>query len=126
TQAPEPTAELEAARGKWRATALTNYSYELTIHDIQTATFTDPYRVVVGDGEVTSVSQGGNPVIEWDPAMLPIEGMFDLIGAHLAAGDIVETLYEDGWGYPVLITIRGSDSDFVLVISLSSLEPGAA
>ncbi|MGA7282759.1 MAG: DUF6174 domain-containing protein [Acidimicrobiia bacterium] len=124
-QDPEPTAVLEAARGKWRAAGLTNYSYELTIHDIQTATFTDPYLVVVGDGEVTSVSQGGNPVLEWDPAMLPVDGLFDMIGAHLAANDIVETLYEDGWGYPVLITIRGSDSDFVLVISLSNLEPGA-
>jgi hypothetical protein len=121
-QETETNAELAAARDRWQAAGFDSYNYELTIHDIENASFADFYLVEVRNGAVTSVSQGELPVDEWDIPILPIESLFDLIEGHLLNGATVETLYHDVLGYPVLITVRGPN-DFVLVASIAGLDP---
>lgn len=116
--------ELEAARRSWQDTGLADYVYELTIHDIVSASFSDPYVVTVEGGVVTRVEHDGREVSDGEAPILPIEGLFELIEAEMGGGDRVDVLYHYDLGYPVFVGVSEPGSgDSSLVMSISLLEP---
>lgn len=119
----EADATLEAARVKWEATGLDTYTYELTIHDVGNASFSDVYVVAVENGVVTAITQDGLHVTTENATLLPVEGLFDLIKSHLAAGHLVEALYHHILGYPTFIAIQTTDGNVISVLSLAELLP---
>lgn len=110
--------DLDAARERWSASGMIDYTYELTVHDIETATFGDPLTVTVTNGAVAEITQDGAAV---DPSTVPaysIEQLFDFIALWSQSGIEVEALYHERDGHPVVVVRRG---DSPLVISIGEL-----
>ena len=120
----EALTELEEARTRWEANGPLNYRYELTVHDIDTASFTDPYSVTVSEGVVVRVESKGQVVDDIPAPALAMEMLFDLIARHAVDGDGVDALYDSKLGYPVFAAIRDAESGHsVLVFSIDRLTP---
>jgi hypothetical protein len=125
---PEPgsgSSDLEAAQRRWVEADLTNYDYHLTIHDIKTATFSEPYIISVREGVVVAVEHQGLLVDDAEGPIVTIEALFDLVEGWIADGATVEGLYHERLGHPVLLVVRGSDQveETPLTISIDNLTP---
>lgn len=122
-QSAEPS-DLRHARALWEEAGYTDYEYQLTVHDIVEASFSDPYTVTVRDGEVESITSSGQPVSVIEAPALPVDGLFDLIDAQIEQGAIVDALYHEGLGYPVLLIVQDKGASEVSVtISIHELAP---
>lgn len=118
---------LDDARQKWRAAELGDYEYELTIHDISQASFSDPYLVTVSGGAVTRVEQDGQTIEEVEAPTLAVEELFDLIQTESDKGLTVDVLYHQVLGYPVFLAMREAGPvETSLAISISGLEPSGS
>ncbi len=123
-ESSQPGSDFESARKRWAASGIEDYQYQLTVHDIEEARISEPYVITVEAGVTVSVEQGGRPVDDPDLAAT-IDDLFDEIAPHIDSGSVVEGLYHDELGYPVLIAVRQSDrSADVRVISIDELIPG--
>lgn len=110
--------DLDTARARWASTGPTDYTYELTVHDIGNAEFGEPYTVIVADGLVTGVTRGDEPVDRDSVPAHTIDDLFDLIALWRQSGAEVETLYHADTGHPVVVVRRVPDP---FVISIDDL-----
>lgn len=118
------SSELEDARALWEAAGLSDYRYELTLHDIESASFTDPYTITVEHGVVVRVESQGRMVDDIPPTALPVEMILDLIEERIADGDTVDALYNSQLGHPAFAAIRESpEGTSVLAFSIHQLTP---
>ena len=115
--------ELQRAIATWVAAGLGDYSYRLSYHDIEAATFSDPLKIVVSDGAITSTILEGKPTEIEGPTPAPIEGYFDLIDRWAKAGSQVDVIYHSELGYPVLVIAIHPDGSST-AFSISDLTPG--
>lgn len=106
---PTAAEDLVEARGLWDESGLTSYSYELRIHDIVNASFSEAYVVTISDDVVASVESAVGTADTIPPTANTIDALFDLIGEALAKGETVEALYHHDLGYPVFVAIRDPD-----------------
>lgn len=112
---------LDQAMARWRSTGLIDYQYNLTVHDIATASLSPPYTVVVTGARVVSVTLDGQPVTDLAIDPSTIDDLFVLIQESTELGLEVEALYDADIGYPVLVIVHEPDSEAARVISLSDL-----
>ncbi|MDH3307232.1 MAG: DUF6174 domain-containing protein [Acidimicrobiia bacterium] len=112
---------LDQAMARWRSAGLVDYEYQLTVHDIVTASLSPLYTVTVAGGRVVTVTLDGQPVTDLDTASSTIDDLFALIQEAAGQGMEVEALYDAELGYPVLVIIHEPDSEAARVISLSDL-----
>lgn len=117
----EPTTESDEARVRWEAAGPTSYQYELRIHDIEHASFTDPYVVSVTRGVVSSIEYQGGLVDDPPEVALPIDMLFDLIDSRIFSGDTVDALYHGVLGYPVLVTVHDASTARPEIFSIHEL-----
>jgi hypothetical protein len=115
---PDSLTELEDARALWKTSAFNSYRYELRIHDIENASYSDPYVIDVVNGAVVSVEHEG-AVVEPATFALPIIDVFDVIDEAMRQGQAVETLYHDELGYPVFFSNAATSE----VFSIHALTP---
>ncbi len=113
--------DLAAARERWVSTGLDSYSYQLTSHDVEAGSFSDPFRVTVADGAVVSVTLEGIETELPDLPAYPIDELFDLLAEWMASGINIQVLYHDQLGHPVLVMV-GLD-DRTLAFSIDQLSP---
>jgi len=116
-----PADDLAGARQRWMVAGVADYEYELTVHDIESASFSDPYLVTVHEGTV-SVSSGGDPVSTIGVPAYSVDEMFDLIELWRQAGSRVEVLYDESWGFPVFVSVQTSDAEVPQAWSIGRLE----
>ena len=121
--ATDDRSELQRATATWTAAGLEDYSYRLSFHDIEAATFSDPLKIVVSDGAVTSTTLEGEPTEIEGPTPAPIEAYFDLIDRWTVAGSQVAVIYHSEFGYPVLVIANHPDGSSI-AFSISDLTPG--
>jgi hypothetical protein len=117
--AGDPGAALEEARERWDGRAFGDYTYELTVHDVVTADFSDPYVVTVLGGNVGSITLDGKAA---DRARVPsytIDDLFDLVDRQLGAGGSSAGLYHEELGYPVLVE-SGREGE---ILSIGDVRP---
>lgn len=107
-----PATKLEQARMSWEAAGIESYRFELRIHDIEEASYTDAYVVEVTGGTVTSVEHNGHLVDDPPPSAMPIVELFDLIDEKTSRGESVAILYHDQLGYPVFVGMDDSSETF--------------
>lgn len=114
--------ELEKARALWEAASPSDYRYDMTIHDIENATFTDPYTVTVSDGVVVRVESQGQLVDDIPAPALPVDMIFDLLERWIADGITVDAIYDAKLGYPVFVTALDAQTpDFIQSFSIARL-----
>jgi hypothetical protein len=110
--------DLTSARERWDAAGVDDYRYLLTVHDIVEASFSELYVITVAGGEVAAV-EPGDPGLEFP---LTIDGLFDLAEEEAASGTVVDGLYDQTLGYPVLLVMRDAAStQTTLLISIQDL-----
>ncbi|HVR77045.1 MAG TPA: DUF6174 domain-containing protein [Acidimicrobiia bacterium] len=110
--------DLTAARERWEAAGIDDYRYQLTVHDILEASFSEPYLITVVGGEVAAV-EPGDPGLDFS---LTIDGLFDLAEEEAASGAVVDGLYDQTLGYPVFLAMRDAAStQTTLLISIQDL-----
>lgn len=119
----DPVTDVDYARTRWEDAALASYRYELRIHDIEDASYTDPYLVTVVDGTVDSVEYQGRLIDDPPSFALPITMLFDLMEDRVRSGDTVEALYHDELGYPVFVSIEDTSTEAPEVFSIHELTP---
>lgn len=116
--------ELEKARAVWAVAGLSDYRYDMTLHDIENASFTDPYTVTVAGGVVVRVESKGRVVDDVPAPVLSIDMVFDLLVRWIADGITVDALFHSKLGYPVFVAARDSRiPDFVQSFSIDRLTP---
>lgn len=111
--------DLVEARERWAATGFTDYTYRLTVHDAETADFSEPYLVAVVDGDVVEVVASGVPIDIVDVPAYSIDDLFERIVLWEQSGIDVDALYHHADGYPVLV-VQATDEP--LVISIEDLQ----
>lgn len=109
TSVTQSQSQLEEARELWDDAGPANYRYEMTIHDIENASYTEPYVVTVSDGVVVRVESQGRVVDDVPAPALTIDMIFDLIAQRTDDGDLVDVLYHSKLGYPVFAAIRDAE-----------------
>lgn len=119
---PESLDELEESRALWEAASPSDYSYDMTVHDIENASYTDPYSVTVIDGVVVRVESRGQVVDDIPAPALTIDALFDLLERWIADGITVDALYDAKLGYPVFVAARDTNTpDLVQAFSIARL-----
>lgn len=103
----DAASELNAARSRWANAGLSTYTFQITSHDVDEASFSDPYFVVVRDGQVTEITQNGEPSELGED--VTVEGVFAMIDGLTADGVNMEVLYHAELGYPVLVLFTALD-----------------
>ncbi len=102
--------DAEAAQRRWEESGLVDYEYQLTVHNIEDGTFSDPFRVVVAGGRVESVTSAtGQPVDQLDVPAYDISELFVLIQQWKQVGTNVHALFAETLGHPVLVTTWDDD-----------------
>lgn len=119
----EPVTEAEQALSRWEASGPVSYRYELRIHDVEDASFTDPYVVTVSDGAIAVVEYQGEPVDDYPTMALPIDVLLDYLIEQAASGDTVDGLYDEELGYPVFIVVRDAVTARPELLSIHELTP---
>jgi hypothetical protein len=110
--------DLTTARERWEAAGVDDYRYQLTVHDIVEASFSEPYLITVAGGEVAAV-EPGDPGLDFP---LTIDGLFDFAGEAGASDTVVDGLYDQTLGYPVFLVVRDAGStQTTLLISIQDL-----
>jgi hypothetical protein len=117
----EPVGELESARATWESVGPSTYFYELTVHDVEEATFSAPFVVQVHDGVVTSVTLDGAEVEYADLPVFTIDALFDQIEEWTADGTNVWVLYDALLGHPTLVMAAPEDEP--VGFSIDALQP---
>ena len=115
------TTDVEAARAQWEAAGITHYTYELTVHDVAAASFSEPYVVTVRDGSVTSALQNDEEASS-GVAPFTIDELFALIAASEGTDAIAS--YDSDLGFPWFVPISvllGNDE--AVAWSIANLEP---
>ncbi len=108
---PEALGALEEARELWEAEGPSDYRYEMTIHDLENASFTDPFVVTVSAGAVVRVESRGQVVDDLPAPVLTVDMIFDLIARRATDGDFVDVLYDTKLGYPVFVAMREAETE---------------
>lgn len=113
--------ELETAMRRWSEVGPTDYSYELTIHDVEEGSFSDPHVVVVTGGVLESVTLNGEDVHPDNVPAYTIDELFRLIEEWRGVGFDVDLLFDERLGYPVVVSLNtGTEIEF---FSLDALRP---
>jgi hypothetical protein len=100
----EGPTELDGAMERWARANLADYSYELTVHDIDTATIGDPFVVTVRQGVVATVLHEGVDIAP-EGDFFTIDELFALISAAEAADGASEAAYDADLGFPWFVPI---------------------
>lgn len=114
-------AALETAVRRWADVGPASYSYELTIHDVEEGSFSEPYVVEVSFGTLTSVTQNGEAVHPDNLPAYEIDELFGLIEQWQNVGYVVDVLFDQRLGHPVLVTVATETE--VFVFSIDALRP---
>ena len=102
----QASADLMEAQALWSSTGPSNYRYEMTLHDIENASFTDPITVTVSNGAVVTVESRGQVVEDLPASAVTIEMHFDRLRRWIADGLAMEAIYDAKLGFPVFVAIR--------------------
>lgn len=108
-------ADLAAARARWAEAGLTDYSYDVVFHDVESADYTDPYTVRVERGAIVSVVQNGSDAGSGEVAIPTIDELFELIETARLDGADVDALYDAETGHPSLVVVSRSDGSSEVV-----------
>ena len=100
---PDPTGDLAAARAKWDAAGLDDYSFDIVFHDIAAADFSETFTVRVEAGVIVSVSENGYEYPPGDVDVPTIDGLFDVLSGWELAGDAFDAIYDIELGYPSVV-----------------------
>ena len=117
----DAASELNLARQRWLASGITSYTFEVTSHDVEEASFSDPYLVTVRDGELVEITQNGELAELGED--VTVEVIFEMIARLSADGVDVDAIYHTEFGYPVVVLFiapDGSSTGF----SISNLSSG--
>jgi hypothetical protein len=109
--------EFQVARERWVATGLVDYQYSLTVHDILSGDYSDPYTVIVLDGAVATVTAADNTIDDPELPALPINDLFDRIEVWSQSGTPADVIYHEVLGYPVVVVRRSGDTPLAFSIS---------
>ncbi|HSJ29469.1 MAG TPA: DUF6174 domain-containing protein [Acidimicrobiia bacterium] len=109
------------ARERWSQVGPSDYSYELTEHDIEEGTFGPPHVVVVEADRVRSVTLDGTEVHPDNVPAYTIEDLFDMIETWESAGHRVETVFDERLGHPVLVIAHHGEE--ITAFSIEALRP---
>ena len=120
----EALTDLEEAQALWESAGPLDYRYEMTLHDIENASFTDPITVTVSNGVVIRVESKGQVVEDVPAIALAIEMLFDQLRQWMAEGLAMEVLYDAKLGFPVFVAVRDAQSpDSLQIFSIERLTP---
>jgi hypothetical protein len=109
------------ARDRWSQVGPSDYTYELTEHDIAEGTFGPPHVVVVENGRVGSVTLDGTDVHPDNVPAYSIGDLFDTIETWQSVGYRVEAIYDERLGHPVLVIVHHGEE--VTAFSIDALRP---
>lgn len=113
--------ELETAMRRWSEVGPADYSYELTIHDVEEGSFSDPHLVVVTGGVLESVTLNGEDIHPDNVPAYSIDELFGLIEEWRSVGFDVDLLFDERLGHPVLVSLdTGTEIAF---FSIDALRP---
>lgn len=114
----------EAALARWEQVGLLDYRYELTVHDIATGDFSNPYLVTVRDGRVDSVTAGGAEVSTVGLPAFSVDDVFERLELWRQQGSRVEAIFDIALGHPVIVSVYPVDAtpEDVLFFSIDNLE----
>jgi hypothetical protein len=104
--AGDPEHSLAAARARWTAAGVDDYSYTLSRQCFCPPEFIGPFNVTVRDGAVRSVTREGAPVNTSQVPIPTVPAIFDEIAAAIDAGAAeVRVEYDATLGYPTELWI---------------------
>ena len=112
----DPDSELEAARSRWASAGLDSYTFDITVHDISTADFTDTFTVTVERAAIVAVSQNGYVYPPEGVELPTIEEVFEMLAKWQLAGFEFDAIYDVALGFPAVVIT--DDPEGSLSISL--------
>ena len=126
---PNGTNELEAARARWSAAAVSDYSFSLRRSCFCPPESIGPVLITVSNGQVVArtLIEAGIAVSDQErwPAM---EGVFDYAERALREADEATVEFHPQWGYPTQITVDWirqavDDEESLTVLSFEPASP---
>lgn len=123
--------DLRAARSQWESRSPATYSFVFQRSCFCGTEFLQAVRITVADGTVVSAvfADDGTPIQTPLPEVPTIPDLFDEIEAAIAArADRMDVTYDEGYGYPVDVSIdfivqAVDDEMFFQVSEFDILEP---